>query len=114
MSGAGVYWIIRCIGREERKREVFKHWEETMCMICLGIESTAHTFGVGIVERAGRLRRGTTLGGGWGVLANERSMYTPPAGVGIHPIEAKKHHEQVKEAVLEAALAKTELADIDF
>ena len=72
--------------------------------ICLGIESTAHTFGIGIVDEKGK------------ALANERDIYRPPAGWGIHPTEAAKHHEQVARKVYEAAMAKAglTLADIDF
>jgi universal protein Kae1 len=61
-------------------------------MICLGIESTAHSFSIGIVDSSGR------------VLANVIDMYKPPQGWGIHPAEAAKHHEEVKEKVLERAL----------
>lgn len=55
------------------------HKDET---IVLGIESTAHTFGVGIVSSAGK------------ILANINSVYTPRSG-GIHPREAAQHHSQV-------------------
>ncbi len=48
-------------------------------MIALGIESTAHTIGVGIVE-------------GKRVLANVRRMYKPPSGQGILPRLAADHH----------------------
>jgi len=61
-------------------------------MICLGIESTAHTFGVGIVDEKGR------------ILADSRDVFLPPAGWGIKPIEAKEHHLRVKDFVLENAL----------
>ena len=44
----------------------------------LGIESTAHTFGVGIVKDKK-------------VLANVKDMYTTESG-GIIPIESAKHH----------------------
>ena len=73
-------------------------------MICLGIESTAHTFGIGIVDEEGR------------ILANEKEVYIPPKGKGIIPTEAKKHHEKVKEEVLERALekAKLSLKEIDL
>ncbi len=72
-------------------------------MICLGIESTAHTFGAGIVTDKGK------------VLANKRSMYTTEKG-GIHPVKAAKHHillcdELIKEALKEA---KIKLSDIDL
>jgi glycoprotease/Kae1 family metallohydrolase len=74
-------------------------------MISLGIESTAHTFGIGIV-RAGKDTE---------ILANIKGVYVPEKG-GIHPIEAKEHHEKVKEKVLEDALQKAgiELPDTDL
>ncbi len=70
-------------------------------MLCLGVESTAHTFGIGICDEKQ-------------VLANARSVYKPKKG-GIHPIEAKEHHIAAKEKVLESALAeaKLQLNDID-
>ncbi len=72
-------------------------------MISIGIESTAHTFGIGIVE-------------GTKILANERDMFRPPAGMGMNPTEVGKHHVMVKDKILEAALAKAgiELKDADI
>ena len=67
-------------------------------MFCLGIESTAHTFGVGIVSDKGE------------ILANVKDVYKPKKGSGIIPQEAKKHHEKVKEEVLEEALKKSKLS----
>lgn len=49
--------------------------------ICLGIESTADDFGVGIVDVDGN------------VLANENSTFVPETG-GIHPREAARHHSK--------------------
>lgn len=66
-------------------------------LICLGIESSAHTFGIGIVDSDGR------------VLANEKSFYRPPAGSGIIPTDAARFHEKNKEAVLINALEKSML-----
>lgn len=73
-------------------------------MICLGIECTAHTFGIGIVDSDGR------------ILSNERDMYKAPAGKGIIPAEAAEHHKKVSERILKSALekAKIELGEIDF
>jgi len=70
-------------------------------MICLGIESTAHTFGIGIVEN--RM-----------VLANSRDSYKSKTG-GIIPIDAAKHHREAGGKVLEEALkaAKLTLGDVD-
>ncbi|MEM0381485.1 MAG: KEOPS complex N(6)-L-threonylcarbamoyladenine synthase Kae1 [Nitrososphaerota archaeon] len=60
-------------------------------IICLGIESTAHTFGVGIVDSSGA------------ILANELDTYRPLSG-GIHPREAAQHHATVAHTVLGRAL----------
>lgn len=49
----------------------------------LGIECTAHTFGVGICSKGK-------------ILANVRDMYKPEKG-GIVPLESAKHHERVAE-----------------
>jgi universal protein Kae1 len=67
----------------------------------LGIEGTAHTLGVGIVEASepGRCR----------ILANERGMLRPAEG-GIHPREAAHHHAEMGPKLLADALAKAKLA----
>ncbi len=72
-------------------------------MLCLGIESTAHTFGAGVCDEKGS------------ILANERDTYKPARGWGIIPMEARKHHEEAAARVLEAALAKADKAieDVD-
>ena len=67
-------------------------------MICLGIESTAHTFGVGMMNDKGE------------VLVNVRDTYKPPEGWGMKPIDVAEHHKKVKESVLEKALKESELA----
>ena len=61
-------------------------------LISIGIEGTAHTFGIGIVSEDGK------------ILADEREVYKPPEGKGIIPIDAKKHHEKVSKEILERAL----------
>jgi len=72
-------------------------------MLSLGIESTAHTFGIGICNETK-------------ILANTRDVYKPEIGSGIHPMEAQKHHDSVKDTVLENALkeASVKLSDIDI
>jgi len=60
--------------------------------IILGIESTAHTFGVGIVKNKK-------------VLANVRDMYTTESG-GIIPMESAKHHFLKKNELYFEALDK--------
>ncbi|UCG95813.1 MAG: N(6)-L-threonylcarbamoyladenine synthase Kae1 [archaeon] len=73
-------------------------------MICLGVESTAHTFGVGIVTEKGK------------ILADVKDTYKPKLGSGIVPQEAKEHHLRVKEKVVEKALeeAKLGMGNIDL
>ncbi|UCD39679.1 MAG: N(6)-L-threonylcarbamoyladenine synthase Kae1 [Candidatus Bathyarchaeota archaeon] len=60
---------------------------------CLGLESTADDFSVGILSFTGE------------ILANEVSMFMPETG-GIHPREAARHHAEVAGRVLSAALQK--------
>lgn len=66
-----------------------------LIMICLGIESTAHTFGIGIINKTK-------------ILSNARSVYVPEIGSGIHPTEAGEHHRKVKEEVLHRAIEESE------
>jgi len=61
----------------------------------LGIESTAHTFGIGIVENGK-------------ILANVKDSYTTEKG-GIIPTEAAKHHEKIAEKVYKDALEKAKI-----
>ncbi len=63
---------------------------------CLGIESTADDFGVGISTFHGE------------TLANVSDAYVPEEG-GIHPREAARHHAEVADRVLSEALAKAGL-----
>ena len=77
--------------------------------VCLGIESTAHTIGVGICESAAG-------GAGIKVLANARRLYKPPAGQGIIPRVAADHHAEFLAPVLREALsdAGVSLSGIDL
>lgn len=49
-------------------------------MIVLGIESTAHTLGIGLVKEDGK------------IILDNKAVYTPAQG-GIHPREAAEHHQ---------------------
>jgi len=71
-------------------------------MITLGIESTAHTFGISILKDKT-------------FLCNLRDMYTTEKG-GIIPIEAAKHHEKIKDVLLNKALQESNitLTEIDL
>ncbi|MFA7080853.1 MAG: KEOPS complex N(6)-L-threonylcarbamoyladenine synthase Kae1, partial [Candidatus Bathyarchaeia archaeon] len=61
---------------------------------CLGIESSADDFGVGIATFDGE------------ILANKSDSYIPTEG-GIHPREAAHHHASVADKVIAAALEKS-------
>ena len=72
-------------------------------MLCLGIEGTAHTIGIGIVDENCK------------VLANEYKMYQPAQG-GIHPREAANHHAQFLPEMIKGALEKADVpaSEIDL
>lgn len=72
-------------------------------MLSLGIESTAHTFGIGIVDDKN-------------VLINIFDIYKPERGWGIKPIDAKKHHEKIAKPLLNKVLnlCGIKLDDIDI
>ncbi|MBM3897802.1 MAG: N(6)-L-threonylcarbamoyladenine synthase Kae1 [Thaumarchaeota archaeon] len=72
-------------------------------MLCLGIESTAHTFGVSVVSSDGK------------VLSDVKDAYKAPPGSGIHPREASRHHSEVAPKLVQDALdiAKTKFDELD-
>lgn len=71
-------------------------------MITIGIEGTAHTLGVGVVDSERK------------VLANVLDMYRPPEG-GLHPREAANHHADVVTGLIVKALeeARVSMDEID-
>jgi len=68
---------------------------------CIGIESTADDFGVGISTFNGE------------ILANVSDSYIPETG-GIHPREAARHHAEVANTVLRRALDASGLKPRDL
>jgi len=68
---------------------------------CLGVESTADDFGVGISTFHGE------------ILANVSNAYIPEEG-GIHPREAARHHAEVADKVLDEALSKAGIKPRDL
>ncbi len=75
-------------------------------MVVLGIESTAHTASVGLVDERAE------------VLAVASDMYRPPHG-GIHPREAANHHverlpELVRHALEQAKIRPSEVDAVAF
>lgn len=71
-------------------------------MIVVGIECTAHTFGVGVVKDGK-------------ILSNVRDMYKPQKG-GIIPMESAKHHTDVADKIWDEALKNSGIVEdkIDF
>ncbi len=61
-------------------------------IIVLGIESTAHTFGVGIVDNSEKF-----------ILADERIQYVPKLG-GIHPREASRFFAENSSTIVKKAI----------
>ncbi|MCS7126145.1 MAG: KEOPS complex N(6)-L-threonylcarbamoyladenine synthase Kae1 [Aigarchaeota archaeon] len=74
--------------------------------VVLGIESTAHTFGVGLATTSGK------------ILANIYEIYTPKSG-GIHPREAAQHHalvapDTIKRAIQSSNISLSEIGGVAF
>lgn len=68
--------------------------------IILGVESTAHTFGVGIVKNKK-------------ILSNVRRSYTTEKG-GIIPVEAAKHHQENKHEIYFESLQQAGIEEKDI
>ena len=71
-------------------------------MLCLGVESTAHTFGCSIVDSDGK------------ILSDARDVYKAPEGSGIHPRDASRHHIEHSSAVLNQAISSAGLSIKDI
>ncbi|QEE17563.1 bifunctional N(6)-L-threonylcarbamoyladenine synthase/serine/threonine protein kinase [Promethearchaeum syntrophicum] len=72
-------------------------------MLCLGIESTAHTFSVGIVNDEGK------------ILSLISDAFKPQTG-GLKPVDVVEHHYTVFDTVLKQAISKAniEFSDLDL
>ncbi|MCL5730466.1 MAG: N(6)-L-threonylcarbamoyladenine synthase Kae1 [Candidatus Pacearchaeota archaeon] len=69
-------------------------------VVILGIESTAHTFGVGIVQDGK-------------VVANVKDTYTTESG-GIIPVDAAKHHREKGKEIYEKALSDSGIDETEI
>lgn len=75
-------------------------------MICLGVEGTAHSIGIGVIKKENKKCK---------VLSNLIKTYRPKRG-GIHPREAANHHashvaDLIKESIKKAGI---DFSDIDL
>ena len=68
-------------------------------MICLGIESTAHTFGIGIILHDKKQTK---------ILANVKSAFTSKKA-GMIPSQVADHHVDVCDTIIAQALQKANL-----
>ncbi|PNX51176.1 MAG: UGMP family protein [Thermoplasmata archaeon M8B2D] len=75
-------------------------------MICLGIEGTAHSVGVGLIKKVNEKCK---------VLSNVIKTYKPKQG-GIHPREAANHHAIYIADILKESIKKAKIkrGDIDL
>jgi N6-L-threonylcarbamoyladenine synthase len=67
----------------------------------LGIESTAHTFGIAILDLDGK------------ILVNLKDTYTTETG-GIVPIEAAKHHVEIADKLYQQALEESKIKESEL
>ena len=76
-------------------------------MLCLGIESTAHTFSCAVVEK--KRQKGI-------IKSDIRKIFRPPEGQGIHPRQASRHHIENSSQVLSQCLdtANVKIHDLDL
>jgi len=72
-------------------------------MLALGLEGTAHTLGIGIIDE------------NFSILADVRKSYSPEKG-GIHPRDSSQHMVENMRPAIDAALesAKTSFGEIDL
>lgn len=78
-------------------------------MLCLGIESTAHTFACSVIKHSGYKFYPN-------ILSDVRDTFKAPEGSGIHPREAARHHASVAIDVLKKSLelSKINYKDLDL
>ncbi len=84
-------------------------------MLCLGIESTAHTFAASII-RYSPARSSVNKHNSWNlensgtrILSDSRGIYLPPKGSGIHPRLASRHHMEVSATILRQCIEESGL-----
>jgi N6-L-threonylcarbamoyladenine synthase len=89
-------------------------------MLCLGIESTAHTFAASVIKYSfvksssnniipWHLRKSYAK-----ILSDNRGVYLPPKGSGIHPRDASRHHAEISADILKQCLRESGLRTRDL
>jgi N6-L-threonylcarbamoyladenine synthase len=91
-------------------------------MLCLGVESTAHTFAASVIKYhfvksssnniiPWHLRKSYAK-----ILSDSRGVYLPPKGSGIHPRNASRHHAETSPDILKQCLRESGLRiwDLDI
>jgi N6-L-threonylcarbamoyladenine synthase len=78
-------------------------------MLCLGIESTAHTFACSVIRYSDSKKYPN-------IHSDIRDTFKAPEGAGIHPREAARHHASVAIDVLKKSLelSKIKYKDLDL
>ena len=78
-------------------------------MLCLGIESTAHTFACSVIKYSNYEKYPN-------ILSDVRDTFKAPDGSGIHPRDAARHHATVAIDVLKQSLesSKIKYKDLDI
>lgn len=78
-------------------------------VICLGIESTAHTFASAVIE----FNKNDAQ---FKILSDSRHTYKSPHATGIHPREAARHHAMVSPEILRNTMESSNVNynDLDF
>jgi N6-L-threonylcarbamoyladenine synthase len=78
-------------------------------MLCLGIESTAHTFACSVIRYSDSKKYPN-------IHSDVRDTFKAPEGAGIHPREAARHHASVAIDVLKKSLelSKIKYKDLDL
>ena len=78
-------------------------------MLCLGIESTGHTFGCSVIQYSSNKKGGK-------ILSDIRDHYKSLGGSGIHPREASRHHSETSSSVLKRSLKEANILikDVDI
>jgi N6-L-threonylcarbamoyladenine synthase len=90
-------------------------------MLCLGIESTAHTFAASVIKYSSVKTSNNIspwhLRKSYGrILSDSRGVYLPPKGSGIHPRNASRHHAEISADILKQCLRESGLRirDLDI